>query len=131
MKVLIVEDDFSSRKIMLNFLSPFGECDVAIDGREAVSAFIEAYEQGAPYNLVCLDIMMPEMDGHAVLKQMRAYEEEKNLDEKRAAKVVMTTALDDSSNVLGAFKSGCGAYIVKPIDKQRLLQEIRKLGLIE
>jgi two-component system chemotaxis response regulator CheY len=42
----------------------------------------------------------------------------------------MTTALGDSRNVMGAFRAGCEAYLVKPIRKERLLEEMEKLGLL-
>lgn len=130
MKVLIVEDDFTARKILLKFLAPYGECDVAIDGNEAIQAFRTAFENGEPYELICLDIMMPHLDGHSVLKAVRAFELERGIGSPGGVKVIMTTALSDSINVLGAFKEGCEAYVVKPIEKQRLIAEIRKLGLI-
>ena len=63
MKILIAEDDFASRKFMLRFLSKFGECDVTVDGMEAVDAFLMALDCDEGYDLVCLDIMMPELDG--------------------------------------------------------------------
>ena len=130
MKMLIVEDDFTTRKILLKFLQPFGECDVAVDGQEALVAYKEALASNDPYRLICLDIMMPELDGHGVLKSIRDIEAAQGVAATEAAKIVMTTALGDSSNVLGAFKGGCEGYVVKPIDKQRLLAELRKLDLI-
>ena len=63
MKILLAEDDFVTRKFMASFLSKYGECDVTVDGMEAVDAFMLALEEGEPYDLVCLDIMMPVMDG--------------------------------------------------------------------
>ena len=77
MKILIAEDDFASRKFMLRFLSKYGECDVTVDGMEAVDAFTMALDADEGYDLVCLDIMMPELDGYQALKQIREYEKEK------------------------------------------------------
>jgi len=71
MKILLAEDDFATRKFMLNFLSKYGECDVTVDGMEAVDAFMMALEDGEPYDLVCLDIMMPVMDGFEVLNSLK------------------------------------------------------------
>lgn len=131
MKVLIVEDDFTNRKILQRYLQPHGECDIAVDGDEAYEAFKGAFTARQPYDLVCLDIMMPRMDGHSVLKRIREYETEHGVNASDGVKIIMTTALDDSRNVLGAFKEGAEAYVVKPIEKQKLLHEIRKLGLLE
>ncbi len=63
MRILVVEDDFISRRLLCRFLERFGECDVAINGNEAVNAVEHALQAGAHYDLICLDIMMPEMDG--------------------------------------------------------------------
>ena len=103
MKILLAEDDFVTRKFMLNFLSKYGECDVAVDGLEAVEAFALAFEDGEPYDLVCLDIMMPVMDGYQALKEIRDVEKKMNIPEEKAVKVIMTTALNDERNVKMAF----------------------------
>lgn len=55
MRILIAEDDFASRKVILKFLSVYGECDVTVDGMEAVDAFMMALEEDNPYDLICLD----------------------------------------------------------------------------
>ena len=75
MKTLIVEDDFTSRLFLQTFLSRYGECHIAVNGREAVEAFRMAADNGSPYDLICMDIMMPEMDGQEAVKQIRALEE--------------------------------------------------------
>ena len=101
------------------------------DGEAALSAFRHAFEEGRAYTLICLDIMMPEMDGHSVLRNIRAFEQQEDVARSDIARVVMTSALDDSQNVLGAFKEGCEGYIVKPIKKADLVHQLEKLGLIE
>ncbi|MEA3226399.1 MAG: response regulator [Planctomycetota bacterium] len=130
MKCLIVEDEFTARKLLQVYLSDYGDCFVAVNGREAVQAFREALEEGQPYDLICLDIMMPEMDGHEALKLIRQIESERGIAGLDGVKVIMTTALDDSKNVMGAFRGGCEAYVVKPVAKENLIAEIEKLGLL-
>ena len=130
MKTLIVEDDFISRKMMQILLSPYGECDIAVDGEEAIEAFELAAREGKRYDLICLDIMMPGIDGHTVLKTIREMEEADQVFGGEQVKIIMTTALKDSRNVLEAFKAQCEAYLVKPIRKQELIQQIRALGLL-
>jgi two-component system, chemotaxis family, chemotaxis protein CheY len=129
MKCLIVEDDFVGRKLMQKYLSDYGECDVAVDGEEAVEAFKLAIENKLPYDLICLDIMMPNMNGHEVLSTIREIEIWHGINGLDGVKVIMTTALGDSENVMGSFREGCEAYIVKPVRKDALLAEIEKLGL--
>lgn len=131
MKFLIVEDDFTARKLLQMYLSDYGDCFIAVNGNEAVEAVQQALEEAQPYDLVCLDIMMPEMDGHGVLKTIRHMEKEHGISGLDSVKVIMTTALRDSKHITGAFSTGCEAYIVKPVGKEKLLEEMEKLGLIE
>lgn len=130
MKILLAEDDFVTRKFMVNFLSNYGECDVTVDGMEAVDAFMMALEDDEPYDLVCLDIMMPVMDGYQALVAIRKLEKEKNISEEKAVKVIMTTALNEERNVKMAFELGCTIYSGKPINQDRFEQALKKLNLI-
>lgn len=130
MKILLAEDDFVTRKFMTNFLSKYGECDVTVDGMEVVDAFMMALEDDDPYDLVCLDIMMPVMDGYQALVGIRNLEKERNIPEDKAVKVIMTTALNDEKNVKMAFELGCTIYSGKPINQDRFEQALKKLGLV-
>ncbi|MGE4298180.1 MAG: response regulator [Desulfovibrionaceae bacterium] len=131
MRVLIVEDDFTSRKLLQTIVAPYGECDIAVNGKEAVSAFEAASDAGNPYHLICMDIMMPEMDGQEALKRIRALERQRGIQSVDEVKVVMTTALDDPKNVVEAYyKGGASSYIPKPIDKQLFVHLLRNLKLI-
>ncbi len=130
MKILLAEDDFASRKFMDKYLSQYGECEVTVDGEEAVDAFMMALEDGEPYDLICLDVMMPVLDGYQVLKAIRDIEEEKKIPKENRAKVIMTTALNEERNVKMAFELGCEAYSGKPIDVEKFEKVLKKLGLI-
>ena len=130
MKILLAEDDFVTRKFMVNFLSKYGECDVTVDGMEAVDAFMMALEDGEPYDLVCLDIMMPVMDGYQALVGIRNLEKEREIPSDKAVKVIMTTALNEERNVNMAFELGCTVYSGKPIDQEKFEQVLTKLELI-
>ena len=129
LKVLIVEDDRVSQKLIEHFLRPFGECTVASDGAEGFSFFKDALEKNEPFDLVCLDIMLPEMSGQEVLDSIRQYEKERGVEEEKAVKIIMTTAHRDVENSLHAFSHGCQAYVTKPIEKNLLIAEIKKLGI--
>jgi two-component system chemotaxis response regulator CheY len=130
MRILIVEDDMTSRLLLRKQLEAFGNCDVAVNGKEGVEAFRQGHESGEPYALVCLDIMMPEMDGQAALKAMRAQEEARALPPSRAAKIVMTTALRDLENVTNAYRELCDGYLVKPIVREKLVGLLKELDLL-
>ena len=128
MKILVAEDDFASRKAILKFLSAYGECDVTVDGMEAIDAFMMALEEEDPYDLICLDVMMPVMDGYQALKNIRDIEREHNVDPADQARVIMTTALNEEKNVKKAFELGCTVYCAKPIDLEKLKCMLEKLG---
>lgn len=131
MKTLIVEDDFTSRLLLQEFLKNYGPSHIAVNGKEAVVATRLALEANEPYDLICIDIMMPEMDGQKALKEIRAAEKARGLNPSDWSKIVMTTALGDPQNVFDAYRSLCDAYLAKPIHKSKLLDELRKLGLIK
>lgn len=131
MRALVVEDDLTSRTLLHNMLKPYGTIDVAVNGREAVEMFGRALREQDTYDLACVDIMMPEMDGHATLKAFREMEGEYNLDEADAVRVIMTTSLADLENVRQAIEKRCDSYLVKPIQKDRLLQELQNFQLID
>lgn len=132
MKFLLAEDDFGSRRLLQVLSSPYGTCDVVMDGAEAVEAFRLAWEENRPYNAVFLDIMMPNLDGQQALRQIREVEAELGIAGNSEVKVVMTTALEDPKNVVEAFyQGGATSYLVKPIDKDKLRTELERLDLIE
>jgi len=131
MKSLIVEDDFTSRVILQKMLLPYGETHIAVNGREAVQAFRQALKHHMPYDLVCLDIMMPGMDGHEALKRIRKVEEEEGVDGLRGVKIIMTTSVDDPKSIIEAFKSQCEAYLLKPVETAQIKVHLQKFGLVE
>ena len=130
-KVLIVEDDFLSRQLLFEMLKQhFDTCHMAINGREAVDAFCRSLDEQAPYDLICLDIMMPEMDGQTALQEIRKIEKAKSVGGKDMVKVLMTTALDGPKDVMGAFiKGSCEGYLTKPINLAKLDDFLKKFGL--
>lgn len=130
MKTLIVEDEFTSRALLREILKRFGPPKIAMNGREGVELARAAIEAGEPFDLICLDIVMPEMDGQEALKRIRALEADAGIDPQRRAKVIMTTALADRDTVVEAINSQCDYFLVKPIDARILMEELRRLGLV-
>ena len=130
MKSLVVEDEMSARMLLSHILSEYGPCDLAENGQEALEAFHEALAEQKPYDLLCLDIMMPEMNGHEVLRSVRELEEQNEIHGLDGVKIIMTTALDDSKNIFAAFREQCEAYLVKPIRKEKLIECIHEMKII-
>lgn len=130
MKILIVEDDSVSRKFLFKFLSNYGECDISVDGMEAVDTFWMAINDGEPYDLVCLDIMMPKLDGIKTLKAIRQIEKKEGIEESKMCKVIMTTALNDVGTIAKTYNNDCEAYAVKPINTNKFIEVMKSLKLI-
>lgn len=130
MRILIAEDDITSRKFLSKFLSRYGDCDITVDGIEAVDAFLMAWDEGKPYDLICLDIMMPKLDGIKALKAIRSLEEQRGIMDENRVKVIMTTALNEKNTIMTSFDVGCEAYAAKPINTDKLVEVMKKLGVI-
>ena len=132
MRILIVEDELTSRKLLTAILSDYGHCDTASDGVECVEQFKLALEAGKPFDLVCMDIMMPNKDGQQALKEIRTIENEQGIHPPNETKVIMITALNDPETVVKAYyKGGAAAYLPKPIEIETLLAILRDLALID
>lgn len=132
MKILIVDDDLVCRMLLQDILAPYGNSHTAVNGKEAVKAFAIARGKKEPYDLIFLDIMMPEMDGQEALKEIRRMEKEKNIAGSDQVKIIMVTALGDAKNIMESFVKGqCEAYVTKPITVNGILKQVRKLGLID
>lgn len=129
MRILIAEDDPVSATLLTALLSPYGNCETAADGAQAVRAFLGALAHGERYDLVCLDIMMPHLDGQETLEVMRALESMHGIRGGDCCRIVMVTALGDTKNVIRSFRGQCEGYLVKPYEADRLVALLAKLGI--
>ena len=107
----------------------FRSCDVAENGVQALEAFQKAHTENQPYDLITLDIMMPELDGQSTLQEIRRMENQRGIYGLSGVKIIMTTALDDKESILEAFRSQCEGYLTKPIQREKLFQLIQAFGL--
>ena len=131
LKILIAEDDFMVRQVIRDILEHYGIVDIVVNGEEAVQAFRVACRKQEPYDLICMDIMMPIMDGNEALVKIREMEHSLGILGSEEVKVIMISALDDAKSVVKAyFNGGATSYIVKPIEKERLISEMRNIGLL-
>ncbi len=127
-RILILEDDLVSGKLMEKFLGPLGSPTLVTDGQQAVEAIRNACDENAPFHLVLLDIMVPEVHGKDVLRAIRELERQKGVPEYKRARCVMTTSLGDSANIIESFHARCDAYLIKPIDRKKLTNTLQNLG---
>ena len=119
MRALVIEDDYVSGKVIKKMLSVYGECDVASSGEKGLAMFFEAVESGKKYDVICLDIMMPEMDGYEATREIRKFNE-------RVA-IIAQTAYGLSGDREKAMEAGCNDYIAKPLKKEYLVELMRKI----
>jgi two-component system chemotaxis response regulator CheY len=131
MKILIAEDDFTSRVLLQEILKGYGTSHIAANGKEAIRAVRLALEANEPYDLICLDVMMPETDGHEALKEIRALEKSKEIPPSDMAKIIMTTSVTEKEKVMEAIKAQCDYYLIKPVQKKILIRELQRLKLIQ
>ncbi len=130
MRILVVDDDPSSASLLIRYLNDVGDCDLAMNGREAVRLFQKSFKENYPFDLVCLDIMMPKGDGHETLTAIRKIEEEEGIQIGEGSKVLMVSALDDSDTILKSFMELCDGYLAKPIKKKLLFAKLREIELL-
>lgn len=124
MRTLIIDDSEVNAQVLSAYLDPFGECRCATSGQAGLEMFEKAIDDAAPYGLICLDIMMPEMDGHAVLSQIRDLEKRRRIDSVDQVKIIMTTVAPPKGNLMKAFSGQCDGFLSKPISKDMLYKEL-------
>lgn len=113
-RILLVEDDENIRGTVEAFLSDAGyKVDACADGNEAHTKFYENL-----YQLVILDIMLPGMDGHELLREFRKLGD---------TPILMMTALSDDENEMRAFDAEADDYVTKPFKIQLLLKRVEAL----
>ena len=129
MKILILEDDVHLLKLLVRIMSKYGEYYATDNGADAVRVFGEAMEEGAPFDVALLDIMLPGIDGYEVLGHIRRIEASHKRDGLDGAKVIMVTALNGAKNIMYAFQENCEAYLTKPYSSEELESTLASLGV--
>lgn len=134
-KILLVEDEFVSRQLLLSFMSRIGECHVAKDGLEAVQAFIKSSwgSDARPYDLICMDIVMPQLNGLEATRTIREIERGKGVEgTENEAVIVVVSAQDDPGTIMRAtYECGANHFFSKPLDFNQMSRQLVKLGLLK
>jgi two-component system chemotaxis response regulator CheY len=130
MKILVVDDSKTIRALVVQIMKEFGSCDIAEDGQQAVQIFNQALEDGWSYDLVCMDITMPVMNGQEALCEIRNIERANLIHYKDRVKIIMTTSETDVKNVQKALRGGADAYLVKPFKKEDMEEQLKILEMI-
>lgn len=132
MRILLAEDELISRTMLQAMLEQWGQVDCAEDGQSAIEQTLKAAKEGKPYDLICLDILMPKVNGMDVLSKIREMEEKRILALKKGkcARIVMITGLSGAKTICDSFKEQCDAYLVKPVSLEKLTDTLKQLGLV-
>lgn len=131
MRALLVEDDMVAQTLLGGLLREYGDVDTLPSGSEAMLRLEEAMMNGDAYDLICLDIGLVDGDGTKVLQRIRELEDHLGRwKASEATRVVMTTGRSGPKDIVDAFKKNCDGYLVKPIGRDKLRQELDRLGLI-
>ena len=128
MRILIAEDDQTCSLILESMLKPYGSTLVVEDGEAVIRTVTSDLVKQQPFDLICLDIMMPGLDGQACLRCIRAIEYGFGRIGGVGAKILMTTGLDAPEAIMNAFRGQCEGYLVKPIERSRLHAQLSQLG---
>lgn len=120
-RVLLVEDDVRNIFALTSLLEPLGlSLSIARNGREALEALQESRKgKGPGYDLVLMDIMMPEMDGLTAMREIRKVPEWQKLP------IIALTAKAMASDQQECLAAGANDYLAKPLDVEKLLSLVR------
>jgi len=132
MKIMIVDDDATCSHIYKLALSKYGNCTIATTGFEALELYKKSRLSNEPFDLIVLDIMMPDINGYDDLKAIRFFEKTLNIDINNQVKVILTTALDDEENqkIAHQLNPQTEAYIAKSVSPDLLVEKIKGFGLL-
>lgn len=128
MRILIADDDRICALLLASTLKAYGDCTVVHDGVAAVREVSAGLSRSQPFALICLDIAMPELDGHTALRSIRAIEAGFRREGPNGARILMTTASGRPEDIKAAFNAQCEGYLVKPIDPEKLKRQLAELG---
>ena len=110
--ILVMEDDANIQELIVEFLKAEGyDVDFASDGLEGIQLF-----KKKEYDLVLLDIMMPNLDGYSVCKMIR---------QNSNVPIIFLTALNEETDQLKGFELECDDYITKPFSFNLLIQRVK------
>jgi two-component system chemotaxis response regulator CheY len=126
-RILVVDDEYFCRDILLRYLSKYSPCDEAVDGVAALEAWKRAHEEGSPYDIVFLDIMLPIMNGQDVLKAMREWEYARGIPAEKSCGIIIMSALREPGSVVESFGNQCDGYLIKPCNSADVEKAIGKI----
>lgn len=127
MRILVVDDESVSRRKMELIMRSFGQCETAESGSIAIESFVKAWENWSPYDLISLDLLMPEMNGDEVIQKIRDMEKEKSVPDDKRVRIMVVTSKSDKESIITCIQAGCNEYIIKPFDRHTVEGKLAKI----
>ena len=128
MKILIVDDEDISRKILLSKMGHMGTCVAVSSSKEAMAELDKAKAQDQPYDLITLDVAMPGIGGQELLEQIRKKEVQDKIPKTDRIKILMITSRMNVGTINACIRRGCNGYLTKPVSKAQLIQGLSQMG---
>jgi two-component system chemotaxis response regulator CheY len=130
MRTLVVEPSPVNRAFLLGVMEDQGPCVAAATAGDGLRLFLEALERGEPFDVVFLDVQLPDMNGLQVLETMRAEESRREVPPLRAVKALITSASSDEHAAARAFFQGQAiSYLTRPLTVGKIFNELERFGL--
>jgi two-component system chemotaxis response regulator CheY len=130
LRCLVVDDDEVGREILILNLQGIARCDSAANGREALEKYSANLDTN-PYDLIFLDIIMPELDGNETAKTIRRMELERGITPDKGVSIIVFSSLNTPQDIIKTYISAqSAAHLVKPLNVEKLKKTLFKLGLI-
>ena len=130
MKILIADDNEAARRLLQLYLAGYGSLVTVNNGIKAIGAFSQAVDTNERFDLVCMDYVMPGIDGIEAIKAIRSIEQEHGISQKDRVRIIMSSAVDQESDIMKAYANGCDSYMIRPDKKERFQKEIQSFGLL-
>ncbi len=127
MRSLVIDDEFMAGMKLAELLKPHGSCRTAVTANQALTLFRSALRAGEPYELVTIDIQLPDMNGLDLLRALQQAEAESR---HPPARKLMVSANGTRDNVRSAACRGCDGFLIKPVQRDALLARLVALGLV-
>jgi two-component system, chemotaxis family, chemotaxis protein CheY len=131
LKALIVEDVILLQRMLQKLTEEYANSETAQNGKYAIELFSREYFNGDPFDVIFLDIFMPEMDGIEALRSIRQFEDELKTKDEERVKIIMVTSMSNPNMIEKARELGCDGYVTKPFNRDQILKELKRLSLIK
>ena len=130
MKTLVIDAEEAIKQSICGVFANNGTCDGATDGQMGLDLLKQAFKLKQPYTLVILDIVLPEVDGHTIIKRIREWELEQGVDPLNESKILVVSRRRDEPTILKAFRNGATGWISKPVAVEEIIHKLNNLRCV-